>query len=372
MDLTHIADVDTPTLLIDWDIAERNVAEMAVHARANGVSLRPHAKTHKMREFAELQLQHGAVGLTLAKLGEVESLLVPDLRDVLVAYPIVGAEKIARLLALGRQLRVAIALDHADVARQVGEVASAAGATVDVLIEIDSGARRCGALPGQDALDLANTVASTPGLHLRGIMTHEGHAYAATSRTELRRVSQEAGAIMVQVARDLRAAGHELELVSVGSTPSARDIAEVSGISEVRPGTYIFNDYNMIRLGIATEDDCAASILATVVARPAPDRAVIDAGSKAVGSDRHMIRVDKEGYGVVKGQPGWFFARCSEEHGVLLRDDAGPADDLRVGDRVEVVPNHICPAVNLHDEAVIVRDGRAERRLAVAARGRIR
>jgi D-serine deaminase-like pyridoxal phosphate-dependent protein len=144
----------------------------------------------------------------------------------------------------------------------------------------------------------------------------------------------------------------------------------VPGLTEVRPGTYVFQDYNQVRLGVATIDDCAATVHATVIARPAPDRAVVDAGTKAVAADRNMIVVDNEGFGCVKGQPGWFFARASEEHGVLLRLDEGHADDLRVGDRVELIPNHICPAVNLYDRLVVQRGGVVAGSWAVAARGR--
>jgi len=160
--------------------------------------------------------------------------------------------------------------------------------------------------------------------------------------------------------------------VSVGSTPSAKLIAAVPGVTEIRPGTYVFQDYNQVRLGVAAVEACAASVVATVVARPAPDRAVIDAGTKAVGADRNMIRVDREGFGLVKGQPAWYFARASEEHGVLLRDAEPPGDDLAIGQRVEIVPNHICPTVNLYDTLTTYRGEVVEGTISVHARGRSR
>jgi len=236
---------------------------------------------------------------------------------------------------------------------------------------VDTGGRRCGVLPGAPTLELARQIASTPGLTLRGIMTHEGHAYAASPET-LRAVSQEAGRTMVETANFIRDAGLPVEVVSVGSTPSARHIAEVPGVTEIRPGTYVFQDYNQIRLGVASVEDCAAVVIATVVARPAPDRAIVDAGTKAIAADRNMIVVEREGTGLVKGQPGWFFARASEEHGVLLRDEGADAANLRVGDRVELIPNHICPAVNLYDRMVVQRGGRVEGNWAVTARGQSR
>lgn len=371
----HVAELDTPALVVDLDVVERNVQSMAEHARRLGVALRPHAKTHKTVELAALQLRAGAVGLTLAKIGEVEALLAAagpaqlPLEDVLLAFPIVGRQKLARLLALAEKLRVTVALDSREAAAALGTAAAEAGRQVGVLVEVDTGGRRCGVLPGAPAVALARFVAGTPGLVLRGIMTHEGHAYAASPET-LPSVSQAAGRAMVETAQAIRAAGLEAPVVSVGSTPSARDVAEVGGVTEIRPGTYVFQDYNQVRLGVARVEDCAAVVHATVVARPAPDRAVIDAGTKAVAADRHMIVVEREGYGLVKGQPGWFFARASEEHGILLRQEDGHAEELAVGDRVEVIPNHICAAVNLYDQLVVQRRGVVEGTWRVAARGR--
>jgi D-serine deaminase-like pyridoxal phosphate-dependent protein len=380
----HVAELDTPAFVVDLDILERNVRSMAEHARQHGVRLRPHAKTHKTVEVARMQLSAGALGLTLAKIGEVEALLdgatagagepLP-LEDVLLAFPIVGGQKLGRLLDLAERIAVTVALDSPDAAGQLGEATSSRGRRIGVLVEVDTGGRRCGTLPGEPTLALARQIAQTPGLTLRGIMTHEGHAYGATPET-LRQVSQEAGRVMVELAGLLRADGLEIPIVSVGSTPSARHIAEVPGVTEVRPGTYVFQDYNQIRLGVATVDDCAATVHATVIATPTPDRAVVDAGTKAVAADRGMVGgvtpVQREGYGLVKGQPGWIFARASEEHGVLERRGDSHADTLRVGDRVELIPNHICPAVNLYDRLVVHRGGEIQGSWEVAARGRTR
>ncbi|MDP8922547.1 MAG: alanine racemase [Chloroflexota bacterium] len=372
----RLQDVDTPLLVVDLDVLERNVREMADVARRHGVALRPHAKTHKSVEIAKLQLGEGAAGLTLAKLGEVEALLdaglAGTLTDVLIAYPIVGQPKLDRLLALAELLHVSVSLDGLDAAAEIGRAAHSRGRTIDLLVEVDTGGRRCGVLPGPPAVELARAIDRLPGVCFRGIMTHEGHAYGATSPAELATISRQAGAAMVETAQMICAAGLECPVVSAGSTPSARAIVGVPGITEVRPGTYVFQDYNQVRLGVAEVADCAATVLATVVARPTPDRAVVDAGTKAVGADRNMIRVEREGFGLVKGQPGWFFARASEEHGVLLRDGDGPADDLAVGQRVEIIPNHICPAVNLYDTLVTYRGERVVDSIAVVARGRSR
>ena len=372
----RLADVDTPSLIVDLDVLERNLGAMADVAAQHGVALRPHAKTHKSVEIAALQLRAGAVGLTLAKVGEVEALLdgglAGALTDILIAYPVIGPGKLERLLALADRLHVTVSLDGPEAAAELGTAAHARGTTIDLLVEVDTGGHRCGVLPGAPTVELARAIHGLPGVSFRGIMTHEGHAYGATSPDDLVAISRQAGATMVATAEAIRAAGLECPVVSVGSTPSARAIAGVPGITEVRPGTYAFQDYNQVRLGVAAVEDCAATVLATVVARPAADRAIVDAGTKAVGADRNMIRVDREGFGLVRGQPGWFFARASEEHGVLLRDGDGPADDLAVGQRVEIVPNHICPAVNLYDALVTYRGERVEGTIPVVARGRSR
>jgi D-serine deaminase-like pyridoxal phosphate-dependent protein len=368
----HITELETPALAIDLDIVERNVRQMADHARRHRVGLRPHAKTHKMAAVAEMQLGAGAVGLTLAKLGEVEALLPTGVDDVLVAFPIVGRDKIGRLLELAQRISVTVAVDSSEAAVAIGSAAAEAGVSVGLLLEIDTGGRRCGVLPGEPAVALAHTIAALPGVRLTGIMTHEGHVYGATDADELRAMSLAAGRTMVDTAELIRLQGIESPVVSVGSTPSARHISEVAGVTEIRPGTYVFYDYNHLRLGVATVDECAATVVATVIARPAPERAVIDAGTKAVAADRFMIRAEPEGYGLVKAQPGWFFARASEEHGVLLRNGDEPAVELRIGDRVEVIPNHVCPMINLYDEAVAHRGGEVAGTIPIVARGRSR
>jgi D-serine deaminase-like pyridoxal phosphate-dependent protein len=375
----RVDDLETPFMAIDLDVLDRNVRSMAEHTRRWGVGLRPHDKTHKCVEIAARQLQAGATGLTLAKIGEVEALLDAPrtasdgplpLHDVLVAYPIVGDDKLGRLMALSERVRVTISLDSPEVATRIGEKAAAAGKTIGVLVEVDSGAGRCGTLPGEPTLDLARHVVATPGIAFRGLMTHEGQAYGASPDT-LREVSQRAGRTMVETAGFIRSAGIEVDVVSVGSTPSARHIVEVPGVTEVRPGTYIFQDYNQVRLGVATVADCAAVVHATVVARPASDRAVVDAGTKAVAADRNMIVVDREGFGGVVDRPEWFFARASEEHGVLLRREDAAMRPLTIGERVQLIPNHICPAINLYDRLVVHRGGVVEGSWAVTARGRM-
>ncbi len=344
--------IDTPALLIDGGRLRANVAAMAATAREGGVALRPHAKTHKMNEVAALQLEAGAVGLTVAKLGEAEVFVDGGCQDILIAYPLIGDAKLERLAALARRARVAVALDSLEVARAIAE----SGAGVRVRIEVDTGQHRAGVAP-RDVAGLAREVAAL-GLHVEGVMTHEGQAYGAR---DLAAATREAAASM----REAAAAVSGTLVVSLGSTPTARFAAREPGVTEIRPGTYVFQDRTQIAHGAATPDDVAAFVLATVVSRPAPDRAVVDAGTKALSSDRLNAPGAPADFGALDGT-GWPLVRASEEHGVVA---VPPHAKLGIGDQVRIVPNHVCPVVNLFDEAVIVDGERELARWRVAARG---
>jgi D-serine deaminase-like pyridoxal phosphate-dependent protein len=339
--------IDTPALLIDPQRLRANVEAMAAAAREGGVALRPHAKTHKMVEVAALQLEAGAAGLTVAKLGEAEVFVDGGCTDVLIAYPLVGEAKLERLAALARRARVAVALDSLEVARAIAE----AGADVRVRIEVDTGQHRAGVAPG-DVAALAREVAAL-GLTVEGVMTHEGQAYAAE---DLATATREAAAKMREAAASLRE-----PVVSLGSTPTARFAAREPGVTEIRPGTYVFQDRTQVAHHAATQDDLAAFVLATVVSRPAPDRAVVDAGTKVLSSDRLNAPGAPVDFGAVH-ETGWPLVRASEEHGVL---SIPPETTLDIGTQLRIVPNHICPVVNLFDEATVIGGGRWR----VAARG---
>jgi D-serine deaminase-like pyridoxal phosphate-dependent protein len=342
--------IDTPALLIDAPRLRANVNGMAAAARDGGVALRPHAKTHKMLEVAALQLEAGAAGLTVAKLGEAEVFVDGGCEDILIAYPLIGDPKLERLTALARRARVAVALDSLEVARAIAE----AGADVRVRIEVDTGQRRAGVLPG-DVAALAREVAAL-GLRVEGVMTHEGQAYAAE---DLAAATHAAAALMREAAASLDA-----PVVSLGSTPTARFAAREPGVTEIRPGTYVFQDRTQIAHGAATPNDLAAFVLATVVSRPAPDRAVVDAGTKVLSSDRLNAPGAPVDFGALTN--GWPLVRASEEHGVVAIPPEAP---LRIGEQVRIVPNHVCPVINLFDEAVIVDGDREIGRWRVAARG---
>jgi D-serine deaminase-like pyridoxal phosphate-dependent protein len=348
-----VDEFETPALIVDAARMRANIDAMAAVARESGVALRPHAKTHKMPEVGALQLAAGAAGLTVAKLGEAEVFADAGCEDLVIAYPLVGESKLARLAALARRARVSVAVDSLEVA----EAISAAGAEVGVRIEVDSGQHRAGVAPG-DVAELARAIAALPGLRLEGVLTHEGHAYATD---DLAAATHAVAELMARAGADT---GVRDPVVSLGSTPTARLAAREPGVTEIRPGTYVFHDRTQVAHGAARPEDCAATVLATVVSRPAPDRAVVDAGTKALSSDRLNAPGAPADFGALTS--GWPVVRASEEHGVVA---VPPGGELRVGERVRIVPNHVCPVVNLFDEAVVVEDGAVVATWRVAARG---
>ena len=359
-----IEDLPTPAVLVDLDVLEKNIARQAARAREAGVRLRPHAKTHKCPEIGRMQIAAGAAGLSLAKTSEAEVFAGAGLDDLFIAYPVVGLGKAERLLALAARARLAVGCDSVEGASELSRVFEAAGTKLDVLLKVDVGYHRVGVEPA-DALDVARAIGKLRGLTLRGIFTHAGHVYSAGTPEEVARISTLEGRTLVETAAVLRDGGVAVEEVSVGSTPSARDAMKVRGVTECRPGNYVFHDGTQVALGTCAPEDCAMTILATVVSVPAPDRAVVDAGSKTLSQDTLKPRPD--GNGLILGTRTRLVS-LTEEHGVAR---VAGGDSFRVGQRVRILPNHACVVSNLHDRLFGVRGDRVETVLPVAARGRI-
>ncbi len=362
---TALSELDTPALVIDLDALEANLAEMAAMAARAGVRLRPHTKTHKSPEIARMQVEAGAAGITCATLGEAEVMADAGLDDLLIAYPLVGERKLRRLADLLARARVQVSLDSVEVAEGLGRLGRQLGRDVEVLVEVDTGLHRLGRPPGPPTAELVGLLARVPGVEVVGLLTHAGHAYRARSADELRRLAEREVLDLVETAALCRRNGVALHELSVGSTPTARTGAFVDGVTEIRPGTYALNDTTMVRLGIATEASIAARVLVTVVARPTEERFVVDAGSKCFTTDNMGAVPD---WLVVAGRPDLHMDFLSEEHGVGHR--AG-GDDVRIGQRLEVLPSHACTCVNMFDVAYGVRGDRVERELRLAGRGRV-
>ncbi len=357
--------LSTPAVVVDLDVLEKNVSRMAARAREAGVKLRPHAKTHKCPEIGRLQRAAGAWGLSLAKVGEAEAFVAAGFDDLFLAYPTVGDDKARRLLALSERARLAAGVDSAEGARSLAAAFADAGRTLDVVLKVDVGYGRVGVLP-ERAAELARAVAGEKGLRLRGIFTHAGHGYLADSRAGVEEVARLEGERLVETAQRLREAGLPVDEVSVGSTPTAARAMRVPGVTECRPGNYVFHDASQVALGTCTLEDCALTILATVVSVPAADRAVVDAGSKTLSSD--PLRPKGGGHGQILGRASRL-EKLSEEHGVIA---VAPGETFRVGERVRILPNHACVVANLHDSLIGVSGDRVETVLEVAARGRVR
>jgi D-serine deaminase-like pyridoxal phosphate-dependent protein len=360
-----VDELDTPTVLVDLDVLERNIERMAHFARQHGVSLRPHTKTHKTLGVALRQQAAGLNGLTVAKLDEAEAYLSAGFDDLLVANEVVGADKWQRLVDFQMRGSVAVGLDSREAADGLNAIASAAGVSVPVLVEVDSGLRRAGVLPGAPTLALAEHVARLASLRLRGVFTHAGHAYGAASPAEVARIGEHEGKVLVETAALLRADRLACEVVSVGSTPTAMHSGKVAGVTEIRPGNYVFYDRMQVGLGVATLDDCALSVLVRVISRPDATRAVLDAGSKTFALDRGAHGMDAlAGFGQDR-EHGLVLQRLSEEHAVCEVQH----QRIRVGDRLRIVPNHACTVANLAEVLVGVRSGRVTEIMEVLVRG---
>jgi D-serine deaminase-like pyridoxal phosphate-dependent protein len=301
----------------------------------------------------------------VAKVGEAEVFAAAGFDDLFLAYPVVGEDKARRLLALSDRARLAVGTDSLEAAQSLAATFHEAGRTLEVLLKVDVGYGRVG-VPPRRALSVARGIVEVPGLALRGLFTHAGHAYAARTRAEVQKIARQEGERLARCAGKLRDDGLPIEEVSVGSTPTAARAMTVPGVTECRPGNYVFHDASQVALGTCEPEDCALTVLTTVVSVPTRARAVVDAGSKTLSSD--TLRPKGDGYGRVVGRQA-FLEKLSEEHGMLA---TGPGESFRVGEKIHVLPNHACVVANLHDHLLGSSDGRIEAVLPVSARGRIR
>lgn len=333
----------TPVAVVDEAVMQRNIESMQARAGRAGAKLRPHAKTHKSARVAHRQIAAGAVGLTVATLREAEYFAANGIDDILLAHPPVGRPKLQRLVSLTEQVpRIAVGLDDVDMAAMLPP-------TAEILWETDMGYGRLGTPAGDRTVDAIERLVDRVGPdRFRGLMTHAGQAYKATDREERLKIAGEEVGALLRTADLLRERGIEVREISVGSTPTAEFADTVRGMTELRPGTYVYGDANQVRLGSHALDDCALGVVAAVVSHPAPNRVILDAGSKALAADSP----NADGYGIVMGWPDWRIVRLSEEHAIISGD---VPLDARVGERVVVVPAHVCTTVNLHGALLIAR-----------------
>jgi D-serine deaminase-like pyridoxal phosphate-dependent protein len=351
----RVEELETPALTVDLDRVERNIASLQSYCDEHGIAFRPHTKTHKSPEVARLQIDAGAVGLTCQKLGEAEVMADAGFGDIMVTYPLVGRRKAERLADLAGRAKVSVVGDSAAVAEGLSEVLAERGAQVGFLVECDTGLGRTGVQSPEEAAELAERVAALPGLELAGLMTYPSLPPSGPWLREAREAVERRGL--------------PVGSVSGGGTPRARFTHELGVVTELRAGTYVYGDRTCIALGCMGLDDCALHVVATVVSRPTPDRAILDTGSKSLTSDPVPVE-DTDGFGYLLEHPNAVVYALNEEHGYVdvSRCDPKPA----VGDVVRVLPNHVCVAVNLQDELVVHRSGEVVDTWSVAARGKVR
>jgi D-serine deaminase-like pyridoxal phosphate-dependent protein len=361
----HISEIDTPAMLVDRRILARNICRAQEHCSAHGIAMRPHIKTHKMPPVAHMQVEAGAVGLTCAKLGEAEIMASAGLDDLMIAFPIWGADKVRRLIELADRARLTAVLDSEEVAAGISQAAAAAGTGIGVLVEVDTGMGRCGVAPGEPLVHLCQRVAQMPALEFRGIMTYQG--YVAGPEVERRRLLEDEDRRIGDALAGLDAAGLRCQVVSGASTPNLFLSHLLTRVNENRCGTYVFNDRNTVYSGSVGWEDCAARVATTVVSTAVPGQVVVDGGSKTFSSDGWA---GGPGHGRIIEDPDAVFAKMNEEHGYVKLAPGSPRH--RIGDRLHVVPNHICTAINMHEHVWVHEHGQVVDCWEVEGRGKIR
>lgn len=362
----YTTELETPIPVVDLDRLAQNLDTMAAYCALHGLALRPHVKTHKAPRIAADQMRLGAVGLTCATPRELE-VMGGVARDLLLAHPPVTWARVHRLMSLPRDVRLTVAVDSVEAATKLSRVAVDNGRTVDVHVEVDLGMHRVGVQRPEDAVGLASRIADLEGVRYSGLLFYPGHIRGPVEEQGAGLATLQAD--LTRVLDALRAAGVEPSVVSGGSTPIAWRAHEIEGVTEVRPGTYVFNDRTTEAIGACAWDDCALTVLATVVSTAVPGQAVIDAGTKALG--REPLRApsgDDAGWGALLDRPEVRVVRMSEEHGIL--DLSNTSWKPAVGEQVRVVPNHVCIVVHLNDLVYGVRDEVVETQWPVVARGR--
>ncbi|QQO21399.1 D-TA family PLP-dependent enzyme [Bradyrhizobium diazoefficiens] len=345
----------TPCAVIDMDRVERNIARIQKACDDAGLANRPHIKTHKNPTIAKMQVAAGAKGITCQKLGEAEIMANAGIDDILISYNLLGEEKMARLGALQAKANMTVAADNSTVVAGLPKAAAASGRPLSVVVECDTGRKRAGVETPAEAIALAREIAGSKGLQFAGFLMYP----TETGWADAQKFYDEALA-------GVRAHGLDAKIVSTGGTPNLKNLGKLKGGTEHRFGTYIYNDRMQVAAGVASWDDCALHIYSTVVSRAAPERGILDAGSKTLTSDTGGL----DGHGLILEHPEARIARFAEEHGFLdlSRSNTRP----NVGDIVRIVPNHVCVVVNMMDEVVMVRGEEIIGTLPVAARGKLR
>ena len=349
----HISELETPVPIVDLEIARRNIGRLQHYCDSHEFTLRPHIKTHKLPLFAHEQCRAGAAGITVQKIGEAEVMAQTGIADILITYNVLGQAKAERLAHLTHFSRVSVAIDNEKALESVAWAADYACGPIGIMIEFESGGNRQGVQTPEQALALARSAVKNSSIQFKGLMTYPTSSITAEFLREALPLFSKAGI--------------EVPVISGGGTPDAYRTHELAPVNEIRAGTYIYNDRMMIAAGAASLEECALTISATVVSRPTGDRAVIDAGSKTLSSDL-LSPGQGDGYGLLPDYPDATLTRLNEEHGVVHLGRA--ASKPEIGERVRIIPNHVCVVTNLHDRVYLHREGTVLANLPVYLRGK--
>jgi D-serine deaminase-like pyridoxal phosphate-dependent protein len=362
--------IDTPALLIDKDLMEKNIKFMQEKVNNWGINLRPHTKTHKMPELAMLQMNEGAVGIAVAKVGEAEVMAENGIADIFIANEIIGESKIQRIRTLSEKINISFGIDSIFAVKQVNKVFEGASKKANILVEIETGENRSGVIEEETFLEILNALKDAPNVHLKGVFSHEGHSYGQPTVEDCNKIFKESQERTLTFAKLAEDNGFKCEVVSIGATPSAMLGTEIlQGITEFRPGTYIFMDAGQGN-AIGSYERCAATVLTTIISKPTAERIIGDAGAKALTSQTRPAGLcQTEGKGYVKGSEGVYVTNFYDEHTIIY--DKKLHGELEIGDKIEIIPNHICPVCNLYDDAYLVSNGELIKILPILGRGKL-
>ena len=366
--MTLYRELDTPSLLIDIKQAEENIQNMQRRAEELGLKLRPHTKTHKMPFFAKKQMEAGAVGIAVAKTEEAQVMADNGITDIFIANEVVGISKYRRIRALHERITIRSGVDNTVQIDEIEKEFAGCEKPYEVLMDLEVGENRSGVITDEQIVNLTEYIKTKKHIRLRGIFSHEGHSYKAPDMEACKTLTQVSYERTLKAAELIRGCGVNIDIISVGATPSIMNGAYLKGITELRLGTYIFMDMGQSK-AIGDYSLCAATVLATVISKPTDTRVVLDTGAKAlVPQNRSQGICATGGYGCVKGHENVVIDNMFDEHGLI--ENRRFHDTVKVGDKLEIIPSHICPTVNLYDEAVLVKEGSVLGTVPILCRGK--
>ncbi len=367
----HYKELDTPALVVDKNIMIDNLKNMQEYANRNGVYLRPHTKTHKSSYLAKLQVELGATGIAVAKVGEAEIMALNGLDNILIANEIVGKMKLLRVSNLSKKKNILFGVDSIEQLLMVDEVFSKEGSIANVLVEIEVGENRSGVINKDDYINILHFINSRDSICFMGIFSHDGNSYSAKDKDQCLEIHLESQRRTLEFAEIAKSMGMNPSIVSVGSTPSLiNDFPILEGITEIRPGTYIFMDAAQANAyGDLSKN--AAWVTTTVISKPTDDRVITDVGAKGLTMQtRTNGFTQTKGMGIIKDFKNAYIHQVYDEHAIIYNKEI--RDSIKIGDVIDVIPNHICPVVNLHESIYLINQGIVESEIPVDCRGKLK